>query len=80
MKNTNSEHMLWIKFTNTSYEITLMWMPRDIIFEVSIGSGNGLVPPGNKPLPEPMFTKIYVAIWRHYNTMTSHFIVWYHEQ
>ena len=21
---------------------------------VNIGSGNGLVPPGNKPLPEPM--------------------------
>ena len=68
--------MLLIKFMNTSYEIALMWMPRDIIFEVSIGSGNGFY----KPLPEPMFTKIYVAIWRHYNTMTSHFIVWYHEQ
>ena len=23
---------------------------------VNIGSGNGLVPSGNKPLPEPMFT------------------------
>ena len=30
---------------------------------VNIGSGNGLVPSGNKPLPEPMLTKIYVAIW-----------------
>ena len=28
-------------------------------------SGNGLVPSGNKPLPEPMLTQIYVAIWRH---------------
>ena len=32
---------------------------------VNIGSGNGLVPSGNKPLPEPMLTQISVAIWRH---------------
>ena len=25
---------------------------------------NDLVPSGNKPLPEPMLTHIYVAIWR----------------
>ena len=31
-----------------------------------IGSGDGLVPSGNKPLPEPMLTQTYVAIWRHY--------------
>ena len=30
-----------------------------------IGSGNGLVPSGIKPLPEPMLTQIYGAIWRH---------------
>ena len=24
-----------------------------------VGSGNGLVPSGNKPLPEPMLTQIY---------------------
>ena len=35
------------------------------------GSDNGLVPSGNKPLPEPMLTQIYVAIWRHYNDLTS---------
>ena len=29
------------------------------------GSGNGLVLSGNKPLPEPMLTQIYVTIWRH---------------
>ena len=27
------------------------------------GSGNGLVPSGNKPLPKPMLSHIYVAIW-----------------
>ena len=32
---------------------------------VNIGLGNGLVPSANKPLPEPMLTEIYVAIWRH---------------
>ena len=35
---------------------------------VNIGSGNGLVPSGNKPLPEPMLTQIYVVIWRHQAT------------
>ena len=31
----------------------------------NIGSGNGLVPSGNKPLPETMLTQIYVTIWCH---------------
>ena len=31
----------------------------------TLGSGNGLVPWGTKPLPEPMLTQIYVIIWRH---------------
>ena len=31
-------------------------------WEVNIGSGNGLVPSGNKPLPEPILTQIYVAM------------------
>ena len=31
----------------------------------NIGSGNDLVPSGNKALPEPMLTQIYVTIWRH---------------
>ena len=34
-------------------------------WSVNIGSGNGLVPSGNKPLPEPMLTQISVTIWRH---------------
>ena len=33
-------------------------------WEVNIGSGSGLVPSGNKPLPEPVLTKIPNAIWR----------------
>ena len=35
-----------------------------------IGSGNGLVPSGNKPSPEPMLAQIYVAIWRHQATIS----------
>ena len=47
-----------------SYEIALKWMPQDLT-DVNIGSGNGLVPSGNTPLPEPMLTEICVAKWRH---------------
>ena len=40
-------------------------MPLDLTDDkVNIGSGNGLVSSGNKPLPEPMLTQIYVAKWR----------------
>ena len=38
-------------------------MPPDLPGDqVNIGAGKGLVPPGNKPLPEPMLTKFYDAI------------------
>ena len=36
---------------------------------VNICSGNGLVPLGNRPLPEPMLTKINDAAWRHLVTV-----------
>ena len=45
-------------------------MSQDLTDEVNFGSGKGLVPSGNKPLSEPMLTKIYVAIWRHQATMS----------
>ena len=32
--------------------------------KATIGAGNGLVS-GNKPLPQPILTQIYVATWRH---------------
>ena len=38
-----------------SLEIALKWLSLD--FTDDIGSSNGLVPSGNKPLPEPMLTK-----------------------
>ena len=37
----------------------------NLIIAKSAGSGNGLVPSGNKPLPEPMLTQIYDAIKHH---------------
>ena len=40
---------------------------------INIASGNGLVPSGTKPLPEPVLTQIYVNIWCHQATMS-----WYH--
>ena len=41
-------------------------MPQNLTDDqVNIGSGNGLVPSGNKPLPEPVLTKISKASWCH---------------
>ena len=34
-------------------------------WQVNIGFGNDLVSSGNKPLREPMLTKINDAMWRH---------------
>ena len=47
-----------------SCEIACRWIQQDLTDEtwlvnVNIGSGNGLVPTGIKPLPEPMLTKFY---------------------
>ena len=42
-----------------SCEVALIWMSLGLHWwSVNIGSGNGLVPSGNKPLPEPMLTQI----------------------
>ena len=59
-------HLLW---NCPNINVTgLHWSPGNI------GSGNGLVPSGNKPLPEPMLTQISVAIWCHLATMCN--ILW----
>ena len=44
-----------------SGEIAHRWMPLDVADDVNIGSGNGLVPSGNKSFPEPMLTQMCVA-------------------
>ena len=55
-----------IDILSISNAIVLMWMP---LWLVIIGSGNGLEPSGNNPLPGPRLTQIYVAIWCHRATM-----------
>ena len=45
-----------------------MKVTRPHLWLVNTVSINGLVPSGNKPLPEPILTQIYVAIWRHQAT------------
>ena len=59
-----------IEILNTFYEIGLKWVAQNSTDEI-IGSGDGLVPKGNKPLPEPMLTGIYVATWRHEATFVN---------
>ena len=49
------------KYLDYSCEIVPRWMPQDL---TNYGSGDGLVPSGNKPLsyfPEQMLTQTYVA-------------------
>ena len=38
--------------------------------ESNIGSGNGLVPSGNKPVPGLMLTQVFVAIWHDLATVS----------
>ena len=50
---------IYIIFKWISCEITLIWMSLNFTDKQwNIGSGNGLVPSGNKPLPESMLTQI----------------------
>ena len=44
-------------------------MLQNIFDDVNIVSGSGMVPTGNKPLPQPISTQINIAIWRHQATM-----------
>ena len=58
----NWSNTLWYhKNTVISTFTSIKPIPQSALL-VKTGSGNGLVPPGTKPLPEPMLTQIYVAI------------------
>ena len=66
-RHTTHTHSLLNSLAPGKFE----WNFRHVIFKQSnIGSGNGLVPSGNKPLPELMLTQNSVAIWRHLATMS----------
>ena len=56
---------------NLSLSLSLRCMTQNLNIIVNIGSGNGLVPSGNEPLPEPMLTQIYVTIWPHQDTSSD---------
>ena len=55
------------KFENwtTSWDWSRLSVIGQLWWEVSISSANGLVPSGNKTLPEPIVTQSFVAIWHH---------------
>ena len=56
-KNVIFNLVLLIGIFRSSHDNVLRWMPQDLTDDqVNIGSGNGLVPSGNKPLPEPVLT------------------------
>ena len=57
-----------LKFMIISCGTALRQMPQNTLDD-NIGSGNNLVLSGNKLLPEPMSTQIYIAIWRDYTAM-----------
>ena len=70
---------MWRKYQNSNVQVHikgrylehLLWnclqlnATRPHWWLVNTGSGDGLVPSGNKPLPETMLTQIYVTIWHH---------------
>ena len=66
--NPSISYELWISMCHLTI---MLWLYNLWIFiisthwEVNIGWSNGLVPSSNMPLPAPMLTQIYVAIWRH---------------
>ena len=46
--------------------MVIRWMLQDHIDDqFNIGSGNGLLPDGSKPLPKPIVAKAYDFVWRH---------------
>ena len=51
--------MLRIKFMGNYCEIALrLLLTQQLWLQLNIGSGNGLVPSGIKPLSEPMLTNV----------------------
>ena len=58
MSNLQPNWCLKIEFQKVDQHAGGKWL-------INIVSGNGLVPSGNKALPEPILTQIFVAKWRH---------------
>ena len=64
-KRIVSEHKSRINFVSTSCEIALARMPLETFDGKSSFVRVMVVPLGNRPIPEPMLTQIYVTAWRH---------------
>ena len=69
-KNGIFNLVLLIGIFRSSHDNALRWMPQDLTGDVNIGSGNGLVPSGNKPLPEPSVPCRLMASLGHYELST----------
>ena len=62
----NFKHILVTVILSIFCETALTWVPQDVtVAKPDISSGDGVVPRGNDPLPEPMLTKFYDAIQHH---------------
>ena len=61
-----------LQYHCSNWVLTVKLNMVDPIDDVNIGSGNGLVPSGSKPLPEPTLTQI--TLWHHldHNELTAH--------
>ena len=59
---SKSSYSVWKSSRGTGCQIALRWIPRTLTTEKSTLVCNGLMLSGNKPLPEPILTQIYVAI------------------
>ena len=71
---TLAQHLFTDIFDKRAFYISTIMCDVDVLMcssygsnsqQVNIGSGDGLGVLGDKPLPEPMMTDIYDAIWRH---------------
>ena len=54
-----------IDILRISSEITFIWLQKTHWWLINIGSGNDLEPSDNKPLSEPMLTKMSGALGLH---------------
>ena len=56
--------------------IAFRWMPQEVRYgKSSLVQVNGLLPSGNKPLPELMLTNFYNTIWYHQGPISQHSIL-----
>ena len=49
---------------NFEHFLRINHKPENFIDDENIGTGDGLVPSGNTPPPDPLF-KVHIAIWHH---------------